>query len=80
MPRRPLAQVRELPTPAAAGSLGPNLYAAADGRVFLSWIERLADGRSALRYAVRAGDGWSAPQVIAEGCGLVRQLGRFSFD
>ncbi len=62
-----LAQVRELPTPAAAGSLGPNLYAAADGRVFLSWIERLADGRSALRYAVLAGDGWSAPQVIAEG-------------
>jgi hypothetical protein len=62
-----LAQVRELPTPAAAGSLGPSLYAAADGRVFLSWIERLADGRSALRYAVLAGDGWSAPRVIAEG-------------
>lgn len=62
-----LAQVRELPTPAAAGSLVPNLFAAADGRVFLSWIERRADGRSSLRYAVRAGDGWSAPQVIAEG-------------
>ncbi len=57
-----LAQVRELPTPAAAGSLVPNLFAAADGRVFLSWIERRADGRSSLRYAVRAGDGWSAPQ------------------
>lgn len=62
-----LAQVRELPTPAAPGSLGPNLYAAADGRVYLSWIERLADGRSALRYSVRAGDGWSAPRTIAEG-------------
>jgi hypothetical protein len=61
------AQVRELPTPAAAGSLGPNLFAAADGRVFLSWIERLADGRFGLRYAVRTDDGWSAPLVIAEG-------------
>lgn len=62
-----LAQVRELPTPAAAGSLGPNLHAAADGRVFLSWVDRLADGRTALRYAVYAGDGWSDPRVIAEG-------------
>src|SRR5688500_16844210 len=62
-----LAQVRELPTPAAAGSLGPNLFAAADGRVYLSWIERMTDGRSALRYAVHAGEGWSSPQVVAEG-------------
>jgi len=62
-----LAQVRELPTAAAAGSLGPNLFAAADGRVYLSWIERMTDGRSALRYAVYAGEGWSSPQVVAEG-------------
>ena len=61
------AQVRELPTPAAAGSLGPSLFAAADGRVFLSWIERLAGGRSALHYAVLSGEAWSAPRVIAEG-------------
>ena len=67
MPRRPWRRFASCPTPAAAGSLGPNLYAAADGRVFLSWIERLPDGRSALRYAVREGDGWSAPQVVAEG-------------
>ena len=62
-----LAQVRELPTPAAAGSLGPNLFVAVDGRVFLSWIERRAEGRTALRFSVREGDGWSAPRDIAEG-------------
>ncbi len=62
-----IAQVRELPTPAAAGSLVPNLFSAADGRVFLSWIERQDHGHAVLRFAVRAGDGWSAPRVIAEG-------------
>ena len=61
------AQVRELPTPAAEGSIGPNLSVAPDGRVLLSWIERLGDGRHALRFAVKQGDGWSAPRVIAEG-------------
>jgi len=64
-----LAQVRELPSPAAAGSLAPGLFAAADGRVFLSWIDRLGAGRHALRFAVKEGDGWSAPREIAEGPG-----------
>jgi hypothetical protein len=62
-----LAQVRELPSPAATGSLAPNLFAAADGRVFLSWIDRLGAGRHALRFSVQEGDGWSTPLVIAEG-------------
>jgi hypothetical protein len=62
-----VAQVRELPTPAAPGSLVPNLFAAADGRVYMSWIERMTDGRSALRYARYEGEGWSAPRLIAEG-------------
>lgn len=61
-----LAQVRELPSPAAAGSGQPNLVAM-DGRVYLSWIERLDEGRFSLRFAVREGDGWSSPRSIAEG-------------
>lgn len=61
------AQVRELPTPAREGSIGPNLSVAPDGRVLLSWIDRLDDGRHALRFSVKEGDGWSAPRVIAEG-------------
>jgi len=62
-----LAEVRELPTPAAAGSLGPHLNVAPDGRVMLSWIERLGAGRSALRFSVLEDGGWTAPLTIAEG-------------
>ena len=62
-----LADVRELPSPAGTGSGQPNLAVAPDGRVYLSWLERLGEGRYALRFAVREGDGWSAPRSIAEG-------------
>ena len=61
------AQVRELPSPAGTGSGQPNLAVAPDGRVYLSWIERLGEGRFSLRFATREGDGWSTPKVIAEG-------------
>jgi hypothetical protein len=61
------AQVLELPSPAGQGSGQPNLAVSPDGRVYLSWIERLSEGRFSLRFAVKGGDGWSAPQVIAEG-------------
>jgi hypothetical protein len=61
------AQVRELPSPAGAGSGQPNLAVSPDGRVYLSWIERLGEGRFSLRFAVREGGGWTEPRVIAEG-------------
>lgn len=62
------AQVRELPSPAGAGSAQPNLAVSPDGQqVYLSWIERLGEGRFSLRFAVKEGAGWSAPRVIAEG-------------
>jgi hypothetical protein len=67
LPGASLAQVRELPSPAGAGSAQPNLTVSPDGRVHLSWIERLDGGRFSLRFAVREGEGWSAPRVIAEG-------------
>jgi hypothetical protein len=61
------AQMRELQSPAAPGSGQPNLSTAPDGRVFLSWIDRLGEGRFALRFAVKEKSGWSAPRTIAEG-------------
>lgn len=61
------AQVRELPSPAAAGSGQPNLAVAPDGRVYLSWLERASEGRYTLRFSIKEGNGWSAPQTIAEG-------------
>ncbi len=62
-----LAQVRELPSPAGPSSGQPNLAVARDGRVYLSWIEKLGGGRFSLRFAVKEKDAWSAPRVIAEG-------------
>lgn len=67
VPALGLAQVRELPSPAGAGSAQPNLTVSSSGRVYLSWIEKLDAGRYSLRFAVREGAGWSAPRVIAEG-------------
>jgi hypothetical protein len=61
------AQVRELPSPAGTGSGQPNLALSPDGRVYLSWIERLGEGRFSLRFATLEKDGWSTPRVIAEG-------------
>jgi hypothetical protein len=61
------AQVRELPSPASAQSGQPNLTVAHNGRVYLSWMDRLEGGRVALRFATKETDGWSAPRTIAEG-------------
>ncbi|MGE0129207.1 MAG: exo-alpha-sialidase [Blastocatellales bacterium] len=61
------AQVRELASPAGQGSAQPNLAVSPDGRVYLSWIERLGEGRVSLRFATLEKDKWSASQVIAEG-------------
>jgi hypothetical protein len=61
------AQVRELPSPAGPGSGQPNLAVSPDGRVYLSWIERLGEGQFSLRFAIKEGGGWSTPKVIAEG-------------
>lgn len=61
------AQVRELPSPAGQSSGQPNLAVAPNGRVYLSWIERLGEGRFSLRFAMKEGNGWSTPRVIAEG-------------
>jgi hypothetical protein len=62
--------VRELETPAAAGSGEPNLARGPDGRALLSWIEPSGEGRHALRFASRAqGEPWSEPRTIAEGSG-----------
>lgn len=67
-PVAPLAQaVRELPSPAAKESGQPNLTTGPDGRVYLSWLERVEGKRFALRFAERAGAGWSGARTVAEG-------------
>jgi hypothetical protein len=64
-----LGPVRELPTPAGAGSGQPNL-SSADGTAYLSWVEPAAAGAHALRFSTRAaGGGWSEPRTVAQGSG-----------
>lgn len=44
--------VKELSSPAAPGSMAPNLTVATDGAVYLNWLEPTDDGGHALRFAV----------------------------
>ncbi|HVF55745.1 MAG TPA: sialidase family protein [Pyrinomonadaceae bacterium] len=60
-------KVLQLPTPAGEGSGQSFLTTGRDGRVYLSWIERLENKRFALRFSAKERDGWSRPQTIAEG-------------
>ena len=48
----PLTALEQVEAPTARGSGEPNLHAAADGQVYLSWFEPLGDGRHALRFSV----------------------------
>jgi len=58
------AQVRELPSPAGAGSGQPNLTVSPDGRVYLSWIERIGENRYSLRFSTKEGNQWSIPRGL----------------
>jgi len=67
LPILALAQTHESQLPAAPGSGQPNLAVSPDGRVHLSWIERLGEGRFSLRFSIMEKGGWSTPRTIAEG-------------
>lgn len=53
-------------SPAAINSLTPNLFTAADGKVYLSWLEK-KDTLTQFKFSVLENDSWSAPTLIAEG-------------
>lgn len=54
-------------SPAGVDSREPDLSATADGRVILSWVEKVADKRYALRFATRDASSWSKAGTVAEG-------------
>ena len=54
-------------SPAIGDTREPELTTTPDGRIVLSWVEKLSDKRYALRFAVRDQRGWTAPQTVAEG-------------
>lgn len=60
--------VRDAESPAGPDSREPELTATADGRVILSWVEKVGEKRHALRFASRdAAGGWSEARTVAEG-------------
>jgi len=57
----------EIPTPAGAGSQTPHLTIAADGAVWMSWLEAVDPDTQALKAATLRGGRWSDPVTIADG-------------
>ena len=56
-------------SPAGLQSGEPNLFAAEDGHLFLSWIDEVGDDQHALRFAKWDDNGWSAAHTIAQDSG-----------
>ncbi len=57
----------EVSSPAAAHSSEPNLLRGADGRLYLSWIERGPGRLATLKFSYWKTRGWSQPRRIARG-------------
>lgn len=60
-------QILEIESPVLPGSQTPNLYAAKDGRIYMSWSEKVEDGGYALRFSVYEQSRWTEPKTIAQG-------------
>ena len=68
IPTEPALAIQSASSPTADGdSREPELNATHDGRIILSWVERIGDKRYALRAAIRDSKGWSEASTIAEG-------------
>ena len=64
---QPPGPVQELALVAGTPSGQPQLAVGADGRVVLSWLEKIGEPSNyAFKFAVREGDRWTAPRTIVE--------------
>ncbi|MGI8734875.1 MAG: sialidase family protein [Pyrinomonadaceae bacterium] len=54
-------------SPAGVDSREPDISVTADGRVLLSWVEKIGSKRYALRFATRNTGNWSPARTVAEG-------------
>jgi len=61
-----LKQTKVLQTPAAQGSMAPNLATGPDGSIVLSWIESDGDG-DALRFSVFEDGNWATTRTVIRG-------------
>jgi hypothetical protein len=54
-------------SPAGVDSREPDLNATPDGRIVMSWVEKVGPTRYALRVAIRDANGWSETRTVSEG-------------
>lgn len=59
--------IGELDSPAGPRSELPNLIRGADGKAYLSWVERSARSAGVLKFSVLGEEGWSAAREIVRG-------------
>ena len=59
--------IRAAESPADGDGREPELTATDDGRIILSWVEKVGEKRYALRVALRDATGWSESQTVAQG-------------
>ncbi len=59
--------IRAGSSPTDGDSREPELNATHDGRIILSWVERIGEKKYALRVATRVENGWSEGRTVAEG-------------
>lgn len=63
----PALVIRPSESPTDGDSREPELSATHDGRIILSWVEKIGDKRYALKTAAQGGKGWSETRTVAEG-------------
>ena len=59
--------IRPTDSPATGDAREPEMTTTPDGRIILSWVEKLDAKRHVLRAAIRDNAGWSKPMTVAEG-------------
>jgi tetratricopeptide (TPR) repeat protein len=67
---KPFEKLTLTQSPSGVGSMAPQLAAAADGRLFLSWLEPTAEGVQRFRVAERSSGAWESRADIVRGASL----------
>jgi hypothetical protein len=59
--------IRRTESPAGLDSREPDMNATADGRIVMSWVEKIGEKRYALKFSTRDQQGWSQARTVSEG-------------
>lgn len=63
----PALEIRTAESPTDGDSREPEFNATPDGRIVLSWVEKIAEKKYALSLAIRDQQGWSKANTVAQG-------------